>query len=149
MRQFCKLSQAKFDAERILITFCVFKHETMKRRSFRKLTSAVENQFHHHVYVVLLHPQAAKDRKLLLANARRDRSKPCVYVGMTGLTSEARLANHKRGIKAARLVQKHGIRLLPELFECLNPMPFEAAAQMERDLAEDLRNQGYTVAGGK
>ncbi len=28
------------------------------------------------------------------------------------------------------------------------PMPFEAAAQMERDLAEDLRHQGYTVTGG-
>jgi len=27
-------------------------------------------------------------------------------------------------------------------------MPYEAAMQMERDLAEDLRNQGYTVTGG-
>jgi hypothetical protein len=27
-------------------------------------------------------------------------------------------------------------------------MPFEAAAQMEKDLAEDLRAEGYTVAGG-
>jgi hypothetical protein len=27
-------------------------------------------------------------------------------------------------------------------------MPFEAAQVMERDLAEDLRSQGYTVAGG-
>jgi len=30
----------------------------------------------------------------------------------------------------------------------LNPMPFEAAAQMEKDLAEDLRAEGYTVTGG-
>jgi hypothetical protein len=30
----------------------------------------------------------------------------------------------------------------------LNPMPFEAAAQMEKELAEDLRAQGYTVTGG-
>jgi hypothetical protein len=27
-------------------------------------------------------------------------------------------------------------------------MPFEAAAQMEQDLAEDLRRTGYTVTGG-
>ena len=27
-------------------------------------------------------------------------------------------------------------------------MPNEAAAQMEKDLAEDLRRAGYTVAGG-
>jgi len=27
-------------------------------------------------------------------------------------------------------------------------MPFEAAVQMEIDLAEDLRRAGYTVTGG-
>jgi hypothetical protein len=27
-------------------------------------------------------------------------------------------------------------------------MPFEAAAQMEKDFAEDLRRAGYTVTGG-
>ena len=37
---------------------------------------------------------------------------------------------------------------MPELYEYLNPMPFEAAAQMENDLVEDLRAEGYTVAGG-
>ena len=37
---------------------------------------------------------------------------------------------------------------LPELYEYLNPMPFEAAAQIEKDLAEDLRVEGYTIAGG-
>jgi len=37
---------------------------------------------------------------------------------------------------------------MPELYEYLNPMPFEGAAQMEKDLAEDLRADGYTVAGG-
>jgi hypothetical protein len=37
---------------------------------------------------------------------------------------------------------------LPELFEHLNPMPFEAAAQMEKELAQDLRTQGYNVLGG-
>jgi hypothetical protein len=67
---------------------------------------------------------------------------------MTGLTPEERFQNHKLGIKSAKVVQRHGLRLMPELFECLNPMPFEAAAQMERDLAEDLRSQGYTVTGG-
>ena len=49
---------------------------------------------------------------------------------------------------SARLVRKYGVRLLPELFEHLNPMPYEHAVQMEKDLADDLRAQGYTVAGG-
>jgi hypothetical protein len=34
------------------------------------------------------------------------------------------------------------------LYEHLNQMPFEAAVQMEMDLAEDLRRAGYTVTGG-
>ena len=48
----------------------------------------------------------------------------------------------------ADLFRRYGIRLLPELFEHLNPMPYAAAVQMEKDLAEDLRQAGYTVTGG-
>ncbi len=67
---------------------------------------------------------------------------------MTGLTPEERFQNHKKGIKASHWVKHYGLRLLPELYECFNPMPFEAAAQMEQELAADLKAQGYTVAGG-
>ena len=42
----------------------------------------------------------------------------------------------------------YGVRLMPELYEHLNPMAFEAAAEMEIDLAGDLRRAGYTVTGG-
>ena len=67
---------------------------------------------------------------------------------MSGLTPEERFANHMAGVKDASLVKRYGIRLLPELYAYLNPMPFEAAVEMERDLAEDLRQSGYTVTGG-
>ena len=120
----------------------------MKRRTFQRLKTVGESKFHHHVYVVLLDKPASKDRKLLAANPARDPTKPCLYVGMTGLAPEQRFDNHKAGLKAARVVQRFGLKLLPELYECFNPMPFEAACQMERELAEDLRSQGYTVAGG-
>ena len=46
------------------------------------------------------------------------------------------------------MVKRHGVRLPPELYEHLNPMPFEAAAQVEMDSAEELRRAGYTVTGG-
>lgn len=85
---------------------------------------------------------------MLAANPGRDPQKPCVYVGMSGLSPEERFANHKTGIKAAYVVKRYGIRLLPDLYVHLNPMPFEAAARMEIDLAEDLRLAGYTVTGG-
>jgi hypothetical protein len=45
-------------------------------------------------------------------------------------------------------VKRYGIQLLPELYAHLNPMPYEAAVQMEIDLAEDLRRAGYAVVGG-
>ena len=68
---------------------------------------------------------------------------------MSGLPPEERFTNHKAGIKDAGLVKRYGIRLLPELYAHLNPMPFAAAAQMEKDLTEDLRRAGYTVTGGQ
>jgi predicted GIY-YIG superfamily endonuclease len=105
-------------------------------------------KFHHHVYVVLLDAAVRQERKVAAANPSGDPSKPCVYVGMTGVSPEERFQNHKAGHKASHYVQKYGVRLLRELFEHLNPMPFEAACQMEKELAEELRDQGYTVCGG-
>lgn len=104
--------------------------------------------YHHSVYVVLLDPAALKHPSILRANPARDASKPAIYVGMTGLPVEHRFENHKAGYKSAWVVEKYGVRLMPELYEHLNPMPFEAAAQMEIELAEDLRSAGYTVTGG-
>lgn len=120
----------------------------MRRRTFRQIRAASPAAHHHHVYVVLLSKKAARCPAILAANPARDPKKPCVYVGMTGLDPGERFANHKNGIKAARVVQQFGLRLLPELYEIFNPMPFEAAVQMELELAEDLRKQGYTVTGG-
>ena len=105
-------------------------------------------KFHHHVYVVLLDKAVLKEKKVLKLNPNRDPAKPCVYVGLTGIPPIERFWNHKDGYKGSRYVTKYGVRLLPELFEYLNPMPYEAAQQMERDLAADLRAQGYTVLGG-
>jgi hypothetical protein len=108
-----------------------------------------EQTFHHSVYVILLNKGVAKHPSILRQNPNRDPLKPCVYVGMTGVPVHHRFENHKNDYKSAWAVRKYGIRLMPELYEHLNPMPFEAAAQMEIELAEDLRAEGYTVTGGK
>ena len=107
-----------------------------------------EQTFHHNVYVILLGDAVAKHPSILRLNPKRDPLKPCVYVGMTGLPVDHRFENHKYGYKSAWVVRKYGVRLMPELYEHLNPMPFEAAVQMELELAEDLRDAGYTVTGG-
>jgi hypothetical protein len=120
----------------------------MKRRTLRKHRAEGTAGHHHSVYVVLLDSAVGKLRKVRAANPTRLPDKPCVYVGMTGLTPVERFTNHKQGIKDAWVVKRHGVRLLRELYAHLNPMPFAAAAQMEKDLAEDLRRLGYTVTGG-
>jgi hypothetical protein len=107
-----------------------------------------EQTFHHSVYVILLRGTVAKHLSILRLNPKRDPLKPCVYVGMTGLPIDHRFENHKYGYKSAWVVRKYGVRLMPELYEHLNPMPFEAAVQMEVELAEELRAAGYTVTGG-
>ena len=122
----------------------------MRRRAKpRKAAPKPEDTYHHYVYVILLDPKVAGHPSVQRLNPTRDPAKPCVYVGMTGLQPEERFANHKRGYKSAWTVKRYGVRLLPEMYECFNPMPFQAAAEMEQGLAEDLRAEGYTVTGGK
>ena len=120
----------------------------IRRRTLRQVRSGRPPREHHNVYVVLLDAAAGKIRSVRAANPGRDPRQPCVYVGMTGLTPEERFANHKQGLKAASVVRRYGIRLLPELYAHLNPMPYDAAVQMEQDLAADLRREGYIVTGG-
>lgn len=120
----------------------------MARLRYRREDELPKDEFHHNVYVILLDSKVAKHPTVLRINPKRDPRKPCVYVGMSGLPPEHRFENHKHGYKAAWVVEKYGVRLLPELYEHLNPMPYEAALQMELELAEDLRDEGYTVTGG-
>ena len=39
----------------------------------------------------------------------------------------------------------YGLRLLPHLYEVYNPMPYEAAREMEVELGIGLREDGYGV----
>ncbi|MFN7643673.1 MAG: hypothetical protein ACK5PW_11440 [Burkholderiales bacterium] len=106
---------------------------------------AASARHRHHVYVVLLEDRVMNDRSYARANPGWDATRPCLYVGMTGLTPELRLARHKAGVKANRYVREHGLRLLPELYAWANPMPYEAAREMEVELAIGLRAEGYAV----
>jgi len=102
---------------------------------------------HHNLYVVEFKPQVFSwEHKFLEANLGYIPGlKPCVYVGMTGLAPEERLQEHRNGNHAARFVKKYGVRLLPELYRCFNPMPYDLATLMEAELARQLQEQGYGV----
>jgi hypothetical protein len=99
----------------------------------------------HNVYVVRLDEVVLEQKAFREAHPNHDPSKPCVYVGMTGLKPDERFQNHKRGYKASRLVKRFGRYLLRKQFERYNPMPLEQACAMERALAERLRRKGYGV----
>jgi hypothetical protein len=100
---------------------------------------------HHNVYVVELDPAVVNIARFRNASPNRDILKPCVYVGMTGLTPEERFKKHKAGIRANSYVKRFGLRLLPKLYAYANPMPYEAARDMEVELAIALQEEGYAV----
>ena len=70
--------------------------------------------------------------------------KPCVYVGMTGLDPDVRFDKHKAGIQSNRYVKQYGLRLLPDLYEAFNPMPYEEACDREVEVGIDLRSVSVT-----
>ena len=107
-----------------------------------------ERTWHHSVYVVLLSKDVWCEPKFRRCNPDYDPSRPCVYVGMTGQSPDVRFDKHKAGIKSNKYVRVYGLRLMPELYECYNPMPYEAALEMEVELGIGLREQGYGVWQG-
>jgi hypothetical protein len=106
---------------------------------------ARKRRHHYSVYVVELSPKVWNHRKFRKSNPDHDILKPCVYVGMTGLSPDVRFDKHKAGIQANGFVRDHGLRLLPALYAMYNPMPYEAAREMEVELGIALREAGYGV----
>ena len=114
------------------------------RRLARRQSAATPGPGHHNVYVVLLDDASNRLRKVRQANPDRDPTTPTIHVGLTGLDPEQRFEKHKRGTKSSSLIRRYGLRLLPEFYARLNPMPCEAAKRKEHDLAEESAAQQGT-----
>ena len=99
----------------------------------------------HHVYVIELDAAVLEHAKYRAANPHHDPRKPALYVGMTGLDPETRFERHKYGVKDNTYVRRYGVRLRPDLYAELNPLPYTEAQRMERVLAQALRSDGYAV----
>jgi hypothetical protein len=100
---------------------------------------------HYHVYVIELSKDVLYEGRFKRCNPAYVPGKPCVYVGMTGLDPDLRFDKHKAGLQANRYVLKYGLRLLPALYEAYNPMSYDAARDMEVEVAIDLRQSGFGV----
>ena len=116
-----------------------------RRRRARDRGSRPWQRHRHHVYVVELSDRVWNEASFRKANPDWQLGKPFVYVGMTGLDPDLRFDRHKAGIQANRFVREYGLRLLPHLYEVYNPMPYEAAREMEVELAIGLREAGFGV----
>lgn len=99
----------------------------------------------HNIYVIELDPTVLEKKKFREANPQYIEGKPCVYVGMTGLTPQERFKNHKDGYKANKFARKYGLRLKPRQYESHNPMTAEEAKKMEVEKARRLRKKGWAV----
>jgi hypothetical protein len=103
---------------------------------------------HYHVYVIELDDRVWNSGKFRRCNPDYEMGKPFVYVGMTGLDPDTRFDKHKAGIQANSFVTDYGVRLLPALYERYNPMPYQAAKDMEVELAIALQARGFGVWQG-
>jgi hypothetical protein len=101
---------------------------------------------HHSVYVVELSTDVLNEPRFRRANDSYRLGFPCVYVGMTGLSPDVRFDKH--GIQSNKFVRRYGLRLVPKLYAAYNPMPYDAARDMEVELAIALREKGYGVWQG-
>ena len=100
---------------------------------------------HYSVYVVELSKAVLDEPGFRKSNSQYVAGKPCVYVGMTGLTPDVRFDKHKAGLQSNRYVRHFGLHLLPHLYEPYNPMTYDEARTMEVEIAIDLREGGYGV----
>ena len=100
---------------------------------------------HYHVYVIELSKDVLYEGRFRKANPGYIEGKPCIYVGMTGLDPDVRFDKHKAGIQSNRFVREFGLRLLPDLYELYGPLAYDAARDLEVELAIDFREAGYGV----
>ena len=97
------------------------------------------------VYVVELDPEVLRERRFRRDNPGWVPGKACLYVGSTALAPQERLRNHLLGHKSNRYVYRYGLRLRPEFYRHYPPMGRLEAELTERELALELRAEGFAV----
>ena len=100
---------------------------------------------HYSVYVIELDRAVLLEPRFVKSNPGYREGKPCVYVGMTGLSPDVRFDKHKAGIQSNRFAQQYGLHLMTEIYEAYNPMRYDEARDMEVELGIDLRAGGWGV----
>jgi predicted GIY-YIG superfamily endonuclease len=159
LRDLCTLAVALPDAGKRMATPAAIAADHVRKeiggRPFANTAdsqrSTLANKQYHYVYVILLEAAVIDTfPRLLDLNPARNTRHACLYVGYTSRTPEDRFMIHKRGYKqASHMVMRYGLCLVPDLYSYLNPiMNLEQAITAEKQMAQNLRRQGYTVSAG-
>jgi len=124
----------------------------LKTKSITKARSRTQRKSHS-VYVIELSKQVWTDSwKFRKANPQYMGMLECLYVGMTSHSPQERFKKHKTGHRnkkghkiSAYFAEKYGLYLRPTLYSQYNPLNKSEAAQMEAELAKELKEKGYAV----
>lgn len=121
------------------------KMESLRREmKIRGLpVEVVWSSFNSSVYVIRLLPEVRDTKKMLESNSSETEPKEFLYVGMTNLSIDQRVKNHLSGYKSCKLVKKYFREVWRE--RCETNLSYERAIERERELAEELRREGYWV----
>lgn len=131
------------------------KSTNQSEHNMKSKTPKRENDFY--VYAIKLKDSVLNDETFMDANSKYKSSKGCYYVGQSSKTPEVRARIHrtrgesKKGFKIfSKICHDHYHGLEPTIFEHLNPIGSrDLAKQAERQLAKELRAQGFGVWMGK
>ena len=97
----------------------------------------------HWVYVIQLEPAVAFDRRFRKQNPECNDAKGFFYVGQTAHDPEVRFQQHLDGVRASRLVTKHGKYLSRR--RCRRCASRREAERLERSVASSLRRRGFAA----
>ena len=97
------------------------------------------------VYAIRLLPSVLTNPKFTAANPNYRPGATLYYIGMTSLPPAERLAQHTAGINASQVAHRHLAELDMSVVPIRKPTLRTWALQHERQLATDLRAQGFGV----
>jgi hypothetical protein len=114
--------------------------ENIRSRYISQGWSVSESARTSSVYILELNPECSSEKKMIRDNVGTN-PKGYLYVGMTGLDPEERLANHLSGVKSCGLVRKY----FQARFGSMSGMFHYEAEFLENHLPGVLRDMGYWV----
>lgn len=97
-----------------------------------------------YIYVIRLKRSVLEDKRFCGRNPGCDRAKTSLYVGVTAMPPEERLAQHLSGYRSSRWVRKYGKSLFVEKTR-RTYKGSRRAEELERQIAGELRAKGHAV----